>query len=334
MSEWISLLKSDPIDWLLERDNPSVRYFTLTDILDRPADDVDVMQAKADIMEAGMVPEILKMQREPDYPQSFPRFYTNKYDGLVWQLIALAELGATANEQIRAQCEYLLENSQERTDGGFSMNTAVKTGGGRLSEVIPCLTGNMVWALARLGYEKDPRVQRGAGWLAAFMRYNDGEELDPQVEPYNRYEMCWGRHTCHMGVVKALKAFSAIPGELRTPQANDTIARGVEFMLIHHVFRQSHNLKKATKPGWTRFGFPMMYQTDVLEILDILTSLGIKDSRMQQAVDLVVSKQDDTGRWHVGNTYASGKMLIPLEAQGEPSKHITLRALRVLKRYT
>ncbi len=49
-----------------------------------------------------------------------------------------------------------------------------------------------------------------------------------------------------------------------------------------------------------------MYQTDVLEILDILSELGIRDSRMNGALNLVVSKQDDMGRWRIGSTYNSG----------------------------
>jgi len=35
MSNWKSTLKGDPIPWLLEPDNPSVRYWTLRDLLDR-----------------------------------------------------------------------------------------------------------------------------------------------------------------------------------------------------------------------------------------------------------------------------------------------------------
>jgi hypothetical protein len=57
----------------------------------------------------------------------------------------LAELGAEATLQINKQCEYLLDNSQERQDGGFSQNTAVKAGGGRITEVIPCLTGKFIF---------------------------------------------------------------------------------------------------------------------------------------------------------------------------------------------
>ena len=45
MNDWKSLLKADPTDWLLENDNPSVRYFTMTDILDIPVDSHEVMDA-------------------------------------------------------------------------------------------------------------------------------------------------------------------------------------------------------------------------------------------------------------------------------------------------
>ena len=75
-----------------------------------------------------------------------------------------------------------------------------------------------------------------------------------------------------------------------------------------------------------------MYQTDVLEILGILTSLGYKDERMQEAVDLVVSKQDEHGRWELKNTF-NGRFQTNIEQKGKPSKWITLNALKVLKRY-
>jgi hypothetical protein len=333
MSEWKAALKADPTDWLLEAENPSVRYLTLRDILDRPDDDRAVRSAKRQIMKTGAVPDILNRQREVPYRQGHPRFYTDKYRGLVWSLIVLAELGAEADAQIREQCEYLFDNSQELRDGGFSMNAAARTGGGRITEVVPCLTGNMVWALIRLGYLDDPRLSRGIEWLTRFMRFNDGVKEDPQDPPYDRLEPCWGRHTCHMGVVKALKGLGAVPPERRTNDTADTLRRAVEFMLVHHIFRRSHDLRRTSKPGWLKFGFPLMYQSDVLEILDILTGLGVRDSRMDEAVDLIVAKQDATGRWSLENTYNSDRLLIPMGQKGEPNKWITLRAMRVLKRY-
>lgn len=332
MDDWKAALKADPTDWLLEEENPSVRYFALKDILDRPEDDPEVLRARRAIMEVGVVPELLRRQRDPAYLQDYPKFYTKKYSGLVWSLITLAELGAEANEQIKAQCEYLLTHAQEPRDGGFSQSAAIKTGGGRISEVIPCLTGNMVWSMIRLGYLDDPRIGRAVGWITRYMRFNDGTEDNPQVPPYDRYEMCWGRHTCHMAAVKILKALVEIPEEKRTPEIKGTIDRAVEFMLIHHIYRRSHNLNRTSKPGWLKFGFPLMYQTDALEILDILCSLGVRDERMDEAAALVLSKQDDMGRWRLENTYGSDRLLVPIGRLGEQSKWLTLRALRVLRR--
>ncbi|MEL7565657.1 MAG: nitrogen fixation protein NifH [Dehalobacterium sp.] len=333
MNDWKSVLKADPTDWLLEDENPSVRYFTLKDILDKTEDDPDVQQAKRKIMHTGIVPDILRKQQEPEYLQTYPKFYTYKYKGLVWQLIVLAELGADINPEIKEQCEYILSNCQETQNGGFSQHTAVKTGGGRITEVIPCLTGNMVWSLIRFGYLDDPRLKKGIDWITRYMCFNDGVEHNPQVPPYNHYETCWGKHTCHMGVVKALKALSAIPKDRMTSEISDTIQKAVEFILMHHVYKRSHNLNRASKPGWLKFGFPLMYQTDVLEILDILTELGIEDNRMNEAINIVLSKQDDMGRWRAENTYSSDRLLIPMGQKDEQSKWITLRALRILKRY-
>ncbi|MFT3951695.1 MAG: nitrogen fixation protein NifH [Oscillospiraceae bacterium] len=331
MDHWKTVLKADPTNWLLEEDNPSVRYFTLKHILDKPENDPEVQMAKDKIMQAGIVPKMLERQREPAYLQAYPRFYTNKYKGLVWSLITLAELGAGVAPQIKEQCEYLLENSQERHDGGFSQNTAARTGGGRTTEVIPCLTGNMIWSLIHFGYLDDPRLQKGIEWMNRFMRFNDGVADDPQVPPYDHYEMCWGAHTCHMGVVKVLKALSAVPAERRTKEINGTLQKATEFILIHHIYKRSHNLNRKSKPGWLKFGFPLMYQTDVLEILDILSALGVKDSRMDDALNLVVSKQDEMGRWRLENTYNSDRILIPIEQKDEQSKWLTLRAMRILK---
>jgi len=328
------MLKADPTDWLLEEENPSVRYFTLRDIVDRPKDDTAVQAARREIMRTGMVRDILGRQREPAYLQTHPRFYTDKYRGLVWQLIVLAELGAERNPQIQEQCEYVLGNSQETQGGGFSQHASAKAGGGRITEVIPCLTGNMVWSLIRLGYLDDPRLQKGIDWITRYMCFNDGVEENPQVPPYNRHEMCWGKHTCHMGVVKALKALSAVPKESRTAGTiSDTIQKAAEFVLIHHIHKRSHNVNRVSKPGWLKFGFPLMYQTDALEILDILTGLGIRDSRMDEAMQIVLSKQDDAGRWRIENTYNSDRLLVPFGQKGEQSKWITLRAMRVLKQY-
>lgn len=330
---WKSFLKADATGWLLEDNNPSVRYFTLIEVLDQNENNSAVRAAKQNIMKIGVVPKILAKQNVEGYWDNPRNFYAAKYKGTVWQLLILAELGADGeDERIKRACEFILENSQDPESNGFSMNTSIKKGGGRHSEVLPCLTGNMIWSLIRFGYMEDERVQKGINWITRYQRFDDGINEPAKGWPYDRLKACFGKHTCHMGAVKALKAFAEIPTGYRSRQVKETIKKGVEYILKHHIHKRSHDLRQISKPSWLRFGFPLMYQTDALEILGILTKLGYRDSRMQEAIDLVVSKQDAKGKWNLENTF-NGRFQINIEKKGEPSKWITLRALNVLKRF-
>ena len=169
MIDWESLLKGNPTDWLLEKANPSVRFFALTELLEKPSTDSEVKEVKTEIMMLGVVPKILAKQSKQGYWETPDRFYTAKYKGTAWQLIILAEHGAEGrDERIKKACEFILENSQDHESGGFSMWSSVRIGGGRHSGVIPCLTGNMVWSLIELGYLEDPRVGRGKNWITTY----------------------------------------------------------------------------------------------------------------------------------------------------------------------
>ena len=85
-------------------------------------------------------------------------------------------------------------------------------------------------------------------------------------------------------------------------------------MLRHHVHKRSHDLASDSKPGWKRLGFPLMYQTDVLEIIGILAKLG---------------RAGDQGRWKLQSTF-NGRFVVDIETRGDPSRWITLRALTAL----
>ncbi|MCK5560804.1 MAG: nitrogen fixation protein NifH, partial [Thermoplasmata archaeon] len=121
MSNWKTYLNADPIDWLLEEDNPSVRYFTLKDIMGKSQRNSEVQEAKASIMQTGVVPRILAKQRKGGNWDDTKKFYTGKYKSTVWSLIILAELGADGGDKrIKNACEFILEWSQDRQSGGFA----------------------------------------------------------------------------------------------------------------------------------------------------------------------------------------------------------------------
>jgi hypothetical protein len=191
----------------------------------------------------------------------------------------------------------------------------------------------MVFSLIRLGYLNDPRVQRGIDWIVRYQRFDDAVREAPKGWPYDSEAMCFGTHVCTMGVVKALKALAEIPTERRSAEVKKTIENGAEYLLKHHIYKRSHDLSQNCKPGWLSFSFPLMYQTDALEMLGILTRLGYKDNRMQEAIDLVISRQDEQGRWKLANTF-NGRFQVDIEQKGQPSKWITLNALRVIRHST
>ncbi len=319
--------------WLSEKENPSVRYFTLTQLLGKSLQDSEVIETRRAIMESRPIKTLLASQNA-DGSWGLPeRFYTDKYEGTVWNLLLLAELGADGSDpRVKAACEFILFHSQDPESSGFAYASSARTGRGLAGSIGPCLTGNMVFSLIRLGYLHDPRVQKGIDWIVRYQRTDDGVKVYPEEDKYAKLYTCFGNHSCHMGVAKALKALVEIPEIERSQTVKDKINQLAEYFLIHHIYRQSHNLSQDAKPGWKNLGFPLMYNTDILEMLHLFAQMKNKDPRLHDALEVLTSKQTDEGRWIMQNTF-NGKMRIQIEKKGEPSKWLTLKALQVLHEF-
>ena len=85
---------------------------------------------------------------------------------------------------------------------------------------------------------------------------------------------------------------------------------------------------------WLRFSFPTFWHYDVLRGLDYLRNAGFKpDSRVREAVETVIARRHQNGRWPLNLLH---REQIPLQmetAVGGASRWNTLRALRVLRWY-
>jgi hypothetical protein len=335
---WRSLLKADPTDWLQEPDpdNPGVRYFALTDLLDRPADDSEVVAARQAIVESGPVPAILAEQHADGYWVKPGPGYNPKYRSTVWSGIFLAQLGTDGNdERVRRGGDYVLSHSIA-TSGAFSAT-------GSPSGAILCLGGNLCAALLDLGWLGDERLDRALDWLA---RVITGQGIAPAEDRqaqlrYYKSGTCGpgfacaanNRLPCAWGAVKAMLAFGKLPESARTPTIEAAIQTNVAFLLSRDSAIADYPAGWSDKPSrsWFKFGFPVFYVTDVLQNLEALTSLVLgSDPRLKSALELVLSKQDEQGRWKMEYTYNS-KTWADIEVKGQPSKWVTLRALRVLK---
>ncbi len=249
----------------------------------------------------------------------------------VWQLIIFAELGADGSDsRIQKACEHVLSRvyMENESDGFFMIDPTLTS----THSQAPCFVGNMIYSLSRLGYRNDPRVKKARDWLIKYQRFDDGDWSTPNKWPYKEHnDRCFGSHSCYMGCIKALKAMTAILPEEQTDHIQEFIQKGAEFFLLHHIYKRSHDLTNVIKRGIDRMSFPLMYHSDFLEILYVLTELDIKDDRMLDAIDLLLSKQTEQGRWVLERIPSN--MLLKLETRGKESKWITYRALKVLKNY-
>jgi hypothetical protein len=290
-------------------------------------------------MNSGPVPIILENQAAEGYWAKAGPGYLPKYRSTVWSLVFLAQLGAAGDHpQVRAGCEYLLENGRAPV-GGFSMN-------GNHSGLIHCLQGNLVAALIDLGWLDDERLQAALDWLALSIT---GENIAPAEEkkaPVRYYRSgnsapnfhCSANdhQPCAWGAVKAMLALSKVPAERRYATIQAAIDTGLEFLLSRDPAAADYPMGYSSKPNrsWFSFGYPIGYITDVLQNLEVLTALGYgNDPRLQAGREMLLSKQDQDGRWTMAYSY-NGKTWVDIEEKKKPSKWVTLRALRVLKRAT
>jgi hypothetical protein len=314
------------LGWLLEPSDPAVRHATLTTLLGRSSDDREVRKARAAIMEADPVKTMLAHQQPEGYWGEPARFYESKYRGTIWQVIFMAQLGAPADERIRRACEFIFRWSQNRKTNGFRNHGSASYGGH--AGALPCLTGNVVWAFQRLGYADDARWRRAVGWLLAEQML-DGGWGHPKDGTHNT-------HSCFQGSIKALMALTSARAVVRDPAIGQSIRRACEFFLQHRLFRRDHHGFDVAKPQFLRFGFPLGWQTDVLDMLDVITEAGVTgDERLADAVATVLAKRDESSRWRLENTYnarKAGGMWCDIETKDAPSKWITLKALRALRR--
>jgi hypothetical protein len=137
---------------------------------------------------------------------------------------------------------------------------------------------------------------------------------------------------CAWGATKAMKALLAVPAGQRSPAIQRALERGEQFLLRYDLSRANYPYTGKVSRAWFMLGFPLSYWSDVLETLAVLVALGHgHDPRLAEALSWLLSKQDAQGRWKLENAL-NGRMWIDLEERGKPSKWITLRALRVLKR--
>lgn len=296
-----NLWSAEPLPWLLDKGNPSVRYWSLIDILGQPLNDPDVLKARAAIARLPLVQHIFSKQHsDGHWGDDETKPYTAQ--GAVGVLAILHKLGVEPDDRTAAGCDSLLRFSQNE-GGGLSL---VKT---RRSGVFPCTTGEHLPFLVYFGLEDDPRVRRAFAFLIKEMSTEDALDC-------GRYQ----HRDCLWGAIATLNGLYVLPEDMRSLQAERVVQRLADALLdAEYDFAGEHR-------RWLTFGVPRAW--DLLSALRALASHGFApDPRFAPLLKLVLDRQDDEGRWPCGSVSRTW----PLEKRNRPSKWVTLDALRLLK---
>lgn len=334
LMSWLDQLNGDSLAWLLENDEPGVRYLALRDLLDRPATDPELRAAQLEAHTGGPIARIRSEMNEAEYWAEPGPSYSPKYRSTVWSVLLLAQLGASAalDERIGKGCAYLLDHALAE-GGRFS-------GDGAPSGTADCLQGNLCAALLDLGYD-DPRLEAAFDWMARSLTGEGVAPAEDRQAPLRYYAGKCGptfacgsnnKLPCAWGGTKVMLAFGKLPKERRSPVIERAIQQGVDFLFSTDPAKADYPSGYSDKPSgnWWKFGFPVFYVTDILQTVEALAALGYgHDPRLANALALIRGKQGAQGRWPLEYDYA-GKTWVDFGAKKQPNKWVTLRVLKAV----
>jgi len=171
-----------------------------------------------------------------------------------------------------------------------------------------------------------------------------GQDVDDVVARLLREQLEDGGWNCEVENGSVRSSFATtinvleglLAHERATGGSAESIAarrRGEEYLLQRKLFRRK-STGEVVNQDWLQFSFPTRWHYDVLRALDYFRSVADSpDPRMDEAMDLLRSKQQPDGTWPLENTHPGKVHFVLEDGDGRPSRWNTLRALRVLRWY-
>ena len=253
------------------------------------------------------------------------QYYCPKYKSTLWTMIYLADIGCrTGLQELEKPFKMMSEHFFDEEYGIYSL--------GKSHFPIPCLNGNMLYLHNCFGFEDKQKTIRIIDFFTEYQRFDDGDFKTPTSFPYYNNRSCYGRHTCFWGIIKLFKGLSYIPQGKRSSNAELLIRKCIDFILLHNVCFRSHNKTELLHPTIGRLGFPHMYTSDFLEILRLLMREGVRDPKLDEALELLSSKQSSDGRWQLERKTSGLVVSFPAKKYGD--YYITAGASEVMEFYS
>lgn len=309
---WRALLRADPTSWLLEPENPAVRYSTLRELLDRPVDDPDVAAARAAIPEYPPLAELLASQKPGGYWVSRD-FYLPKHNGTFWVLCVLGDVGLTAEHpQIRQACDFMF--SFQRENAIFCRRRPI-SGRGMVWDAgsVPCTQARIVRFLIQFGYGDDPRLRAAVDWLLASQRDDGMWDCGRPTRP-----------GCLRATHDLLRVAALDPVAAAHPAVTRGAAAVCDLLMKHGMSRHHVGIP------WTTLQWPP-FDYGLISTIDTLARLGytLNHPKVAQAAHYLLSRQLADGAWPLDQV--PRRPPFDPGPPGSPNKWVTLEALQALK---
>ena len=308
------------LDWLLDSD-PGIRWQVMRDLAGAPAEIVAMERDR--VATQGWGARLLALQGEDGQWAGgalFPAPAAESGNGeqpkgqpwtaTAYSLVLLHDLGVDPQcEKVRRAVAQVREHCRWEHAGQPFFS----------GEVEPCINGMTVVLGAYFNLDVDSVVAR----LLSEQLGDGGWNCEAENGSV--------RSSFHT-TIRVLEGLLA--HERATGGSAESVAvrrRGEEYLLERKLFRRK-STGAVADPAWLQFSFPTRWHYDVLRALEYFRAAGDPpDPRIDEAIDLLRSKQQPDGTWLLENTHPGAVHFELEDGDGRPSRWNTLRALRVLR---
>jgi hypothetical protein len=301
------------INWLMEGD-PAIRWQVMRDLLNAP--------------EKTWQPERRRTQKEGWGAQLLTRqgadgiwgggLYSPKWISSTYTLLTLVGIG------LPPDCVPARRGAQIALDGLFGLE-ADDALYHRTNEYDQCVSGMLVQLAAYFGIAAG-RVNVMVKSLLENRMADGGWNCRIKRKPLPE-------HSSFHTTINVLEGLRETAERNACTQANSVLEAeaGAREMLLRHGLFRSHRTGELIDKRWTLLSYPPRWHYDMLRALDYFARAGAKrDPRLQESIDLLISRRRPDGRWPVQHKHAA-LVYFDMEKTGGPSRWNTLRALRVLR---
>jgi len=329
-------LEDPAVEWLLASDDPSVRYLTITEVLQESPDSKEAHVARDQIPSGPRVKTLLAGQGKDG---SFGGHPYQKWAGAHWRLVSLVELAIPPENRAGEATDQILR----WLTGKAHLANIPKVNG--LYRRCASQEGNALAVCSRLGLAEDKRVVQLAESLVEWQWPDGGWNCDRRHE---------ADHSSFYESLATLWGLVEYQTATNDENYSKTINKAADFFLQHHLFR-SDKTGETVNPEWLKLHYPVYYHYDILQALMILWRSGrLDDSRTKDALDIVEAKRGPDSLWRAEGYYwhlagekgVTGSIWSPNDKQWKkrvvshadvvdwgrwgPNRMITLSALRIL----